>query len=100
MSLHDQLVAARSRDVSWDDARASRVRGGVERVYGARKRRARAVSVVLSSLAGVALFALAVRAFGSSDAVNVGGEAQLPPRSVSVGAYADAGFRSDAPVRD
>lgn len=100
MRLHDQLAAARSRDVSWDDDRAARVRGSVERVYVARKRRARAVSVVLSSLAGVALFVLAVRAFGSSDSGASTSEAQLPPRSVSVGAYADAGFRSDAPVRD
>lgn len=96
MSLQDRLAAARSRDVAWDDDRATRVRGGVERVYVARKRRARAVSVVLSSLAGAALFALAVRAFGSSSGADTGGEAQLPPQAT----YADAGFRADAPVRD
>lgn len=96
MSLESQLRAARARDVAWDESRAERVRGGVERVYVARKRRARAVSVVLSSLAGAALFALAVRAFGSPEAATTGSEAQLPPPM----AYADAGFRADAPLKD
>ncbi|CAN5458045.1 hypothetical protein BH09MYX1_BH09MYX1_40740 [soil metagenome] len=98
MSVPSSLAAARAREVAWDDTRHTRVRAGVERVYVARKRRARAVSVVLSSLAGVALFALAIRAFGFSDPGNTtGSEARLPPPAA---AYADGGFRSDATLRD
>lgn len=97
MNLGAKIAAARSREVSWDEARHVRVREGVERVYVARKRRARTVSVVLSSFAGAALFALAVRAFGSAEAPSGGAEARLPPAPM---AYADGGYRSDATLRD
>ncbi len=99
-TLEQRLAAARSRDVAWDDRRHTRVRARVEHVHHARKRRTRAASVVLSSLAGAALFALAIRAFGFTEPTApspAGAEAQLPSPAAT---YADGGFRVDATLRD
>ncbi len=97
--MKELLSAARSRELAWDDARHARVRAGIERTHGDRRRRARTVSVVVSSLAGATLFVLAVRAFASAPDTSStpGMEARLPPPQ---SAYADGGFRGDATLRD
>jgi hypothetical protein len=97
--VKDLLASARGREIAWDAERHARVRTGIERTHGERRRRARTVSVVLSSLAGATLFVLAVRAFASSpDGTGTSGmEARLPPPQAS---YADGGFRGDATLRD
>lgn len=97
MSLDTHLLAARTRQHGWDGSRHDRVRASIERVHHARASRRRVLSVALSTAAGAALFALAVRAFGFSSEAP-GPEAQIAPAPAAT--YADGGFRVDATLRD
>ena len=62
------LEQARARAVAWDASRHARVLGRIRAAAETERRRTRAASVVLSSLALCALVVLAVRALGAPSA--------------------------------
>jgi hypothetical protein len=96
--IEHQLQSARTRQPAWDGGRHARVQGRIEHTYQARKRRSRAASLVLSSFAGAAFFALAMRAFGGPADPGGAAEAKAPP-PVTL-AFDDGGFRADTAQRD
>ena len=87
-SLLDQ---ARRRDIEWDRTRHDRVRRSLQNELAARHRRSRARSAVRSGLLGMALLALAVRAFGGSAEASNGELYSSAPRL----AHDDAGHSAD-----
>ena len=89
--INARLDEARRRTVAWDRARHDRVRRTLEAELAVRQRRSRAAVAARSGLVGVALLALAVRAFGGS-ADSHGTELYSSAPRV---AYDDAGFRAD-----
>lgn len=56
------LERARNQEVAWSTERSDRVFGQIQRT----QRHRRALSIALSSMVGVAILVLAVRALGSS----------------------------------
>jgi hypothetical protein len=92
--IERQLQNARMRQPEWDGGRHARVQGRIEGTFQARKRRSRAASLVLSSFAGAAFFALAMRAFGGPADPGSAAEAKAPP-PVAL-AFGDGGFRADS----
>ena len=96
--IEHQLQNARAREPEWHGARHARVQGRIESTFQARRRRSRAASLVLSSFAGAAFFALAMRAFGGPADPGSAAEAKAPP-PVTL-AFDDGGFRADTSQRD
>ena len=96
--IDHQLQNARTREPAWDGDRHARVQDRIEGTFQARRRRSRAASLVLSSLAGAAFFALAMRAFGGPADAGGAAEAKGPP-PVTL-AFGDGGFRGDTSQRD
>lgn len=88
------LEQARGRAVAWDASRHARVLGRIRAAAETERRRSRAASVALSSLALCALVVLAVRALGAPSAADSRslGAAALGPAV----AWDDAGMREAA----
>ncbi len=89
IDLH--LDEARRRNIDWDRARHERVRRSLQSELAARHRRSRAAIAARSGLLGVALLALAVRAFGGSAEASHGELYSSAPRA----AHDDGGYRAD-----
>jgi hypothetical protein len=92
------LHEARARHVAWDASRQARVLGRIHAVHDGDRRRARAASVVLSSLVACALVVLAVRALGAGPGLDTA--ASLAERGArtagSTLAWDDAGLHEAA----
>ena len=96
--IERQLQTARARQPEWDGGRHARVQGRIEQTFQAKRSHSRAASLLLSSFAGAAFFALAIRAFGGPADPGAAAEAKAPPPVVL--AFGDGGFRADTSQRD
>jgi hypothetical protein len=92
--IDEQLQNARARQPAWNGERQARVQGRIEGTFQARRRRSRAASLILSSFAGAAFFALAMRAFGGPADPGGAAEAKAPPPMAL--AFGDGGFHADS----
>lgn len=92
------LENARRREPTWDAARHDRVKRSLGARIAQHDRRRRFASVARSSLMGMALLALAVRAFASPTEAPPSSGTELRSEGPRL-AYDDGGFRADV-MRD
>ena len=92
-SLDRHVARAKEKRARWDEARHEGVRSDIEERFAAHARRRSVVVLARSGLVGVALLALAVRAFGG---VPHDSSAEMEVSAVGPhAAYDDGGFRGD-----